>query len=192
MYLVASRSPLFAALGGAALIGLLACGDSAETAAADEHGDHAAASSASEEAEDLSTLRQVIVGFEDISVARTAGYDEQITTCWYHSTRGGQGYHFGRTELIDGTVTLTEPELVMYAPRADGTYEFLGVEYIVPISAWSGAEPPTLLGRQFMRNEQLQLYVLHVWLGKENPEGLYADWNPNVSCEHAAESEDRA
>jgi hypothetical protein len=192
MHRVAARNPLFAGFAGAVLIGLLACGDSAETAAADEDGVHAAAADATAETEELATLREVVAGFEDFSVARAAGYDEQVTTCWYHGARGGQGYHFGRTELIDDVVTLTEPELVMYAPQADGTYEFLGVEYIVPFSAWSEAEPPSLLGRQFMRNEQLQLYVLHVWLGKENPEGLYADWNPAVSCEHAAESEDRA
>jgi hypothetical protein len=31
-----------------------------------------------------------------------------------------------------------------------------------------------------MRNEQLELWVLHVWLGRDNPAGLYASWNPDV------------
>ncbi len=25
-------------------------------------------------------------------------------------------------------------------------------------------------------------YDLHVWLWKENPEGLFAEWNPDVTC----------
>ena len=30
------------------------------------------------------------------------------------------------------------------------------------------------------------MVALHVWLWKDNPSGLYADWNPAVSCQHAA------
>jgi hypothetical protein len=144
------------------------------------------------DAAELATLRQLTAGYGDLAAAQAAGYTEQITPCWYHREHGGQGVHFARTELIDGTVSLTEPEIVMYEPRADGTHEFLAIEYIVPFSAWQESAPPSLLGRDFMRNERLELWVLHVWLGKENPSGMYADWNPNVSCAHAAESEDRA
>jgi hypothetical protein len=25
-------------------------------------------------------------------------------------------------------------------------------------------------------------YELHVWAMKQNPRGVFADWNPNVSC----------
>jgi hypothetical protein len=162
-----------------------------QEANADAAHDMAAMDVASETA-DLAALEQLTAGFGDISVARAAGYAEQITSCWYHRDQGGQGYHFARTEWIDGNVSLLEPELVMYEPLADGSMQFLAIEYIVPFAAWEQPDPPEMLGRPFMRNEQLELYVLHVWLGKDNPNGLYANWNPNVSCEHAAESEDRA
>jgi hypothetical protein len=176
------------------LAALYACSDApANEQAGQAHDDHGAAEmAAGAEAEDLASVRRVTAGFGDIAAARAAGYTEQITSCWYHRERGGQGYHYGRTDLIDGAVSLLEPELVMYEPLADGTLEFIGIEYIVPFAAWTQPEPPALLGRSFMRNEQLELYVLHVWLGKENPNGIYADWNPNVSCTHATESEDRA
>lgn len=143
-------------------------------------------------AEEMATLRQLTAGFGDTAVARAAGYTDRITSCWYHREQGGQGYHFARSEWIDGTVSLHEPELVMYEPLADGTLQFLAIEYIVPFGAWDQPDPPTLLNRTFMRNEQLELYVLHVWLGKHNPSGMYANWNPDVSCAHADESEDRA
>jgi hypothetical protein len=44
--------------------------------------------------------------------------------------------------------------------------------------------------RGFFRNDAAGLYLLHVWLWRSNPSGLFADWNPNVSCRHAAESQD--
>jgi hypothetical protein len=179
---------------GCALPVLYACDNAPSTQqAADADAGHDAAEMTNgAEAEELAALRRLASGYGDIEVARAAGYTEQITSCWYHRELGGQGYHFARSELIDGTVSVLEPELVMYEPLPDGTLEFLAIEYIVPFAAWDQPEPPVLLGRSFMRNERLELYVLHVWLGKPNPSGLYADWNPNVSCAHAAESEDRA
>jgi hypothetical protein len=170
---------------------LSACGNAPP--AEEAHDDsHAASTTNGADAADLARLKERFAGYSDIAVARAAGYTERITPCWYHSQHGGQGVHYARTELIDGAVSLDEPEIVMYEPRADGSEEFLAVEYIVPFSAWQQAEPPHLLGRDFMRNERLELWVLHVWLGKDNPSGIYADWSPNVSCQHATESEDRA
>jgi hypothetical protein len=175
------------------LTAVTACGNAPPaTNAADDAAEHAAAAPGSEEAAGLAALRAMTAGFTDIEVARQAGYAEQITPCWYHRENGGQGYHYGRPELIDGKVSLMEPELVMYEPMPDGSQQFLAIEYIVPLTAWEQTEPPSLLGQEFMRNEQLGLWVLHVWLGKANPNGMYANWNPNVSCAHAAESEDRA
>lgn len=147
---------------------------------------------ANAEGTDLTTLRQVTAGFDDIDTARAAGYVEQMTPCWYHRDNGGQGYHFARPDLIDGSVSLQQPELVMYEPQANGSLEFLGVEYIVPFTEWLASGPPTLLGRTFMRNEVLEIYVLHVWVGRDNPAGMFSDWNPNVSCANAEDSEDRA
>jgi hypothetical protein len=59
------------------------------------------------------------------------------------------------------------------------------VEYIVPAEAWDGAgnsEPPALHGRSFHLNEELGVYVLHAWIWKNNPAGMFEDWNPQVSC----------
>ena len=42
--------------------------------------------------------------------------------------------------------------------------------------------PPSLYGLEFHRNEAFQLWVLHVWLYRENPSGMFSDWNPTVSC----------
>ena len=177
----------------AAVLVIHGCGDAppAEDAAA-EGAAAAAEMAAGSEAADLEALRQLTSGFTDLAAAQEAGFSERITPCWYHNAQGGQGYHYANTSRLDATVSPLEPEVVMYEPTADGSEQFVAVEYIVPFAAWESEEPPMALGRPMMRNEQLELWVLHVWLGKDNPNGLYENWNPNVSCEHAEESEDRA
>ncbi|MGI9179238.1 MAG: hypothetical protein ACR2H9_01810 [Longimicrobiaceae bacterium] len=140
----------------------------------------------------LAALRRATAPFHNFEKAEHAGYGVRITSCWYHRELGAQGYHYGNPDLIDGTVDLLEPELLMYEPQKNGRLRLVGVEYIVPIAAWEGEDPPTLLGQEFHRNEALGLFALHVWLWRHNPAGMFADWNPKVSCEFADEAEDRA
>ena len=58
--------------------------------------------------------------------------------------------------------------------------------------AWDAAHPgtmPTLFGEEFMetlapnRYEIPAFYALHVWLYRYNPTGLFAPFNPRVSCD---------
>jgi hypothetical protein len=139
----------------------------------------------------LAALRRATAPFHNFELADQAGYGAQITPCWYHRELGAMGYHYGNPGLIDGTVSLLEPEILMYEPGPAGHRRLVGMEYIVPIAAWEGATPPSLMGQEFHRNDALGIFALHVWLWRMNPRGLFADWNPTVSCEHAAESEDR-
>lgn len=142
---------------------------------------------------ELAALRRLTAPFHNIEKARDAGYDVEITPCWYHSGLGAaQGYHYGNPQLINGTVSLLEPELLMYEPNPAGHLQLVGLEYIVPIHLWEGASPPKVLGQEFHVNAALGLYVLHVWLWRHNPAGIFDDWNANVSCRHAAVSEDRS
>jgi len=84
---------------------------------------------------------------------------------------------------VDATVELLRPELVIYEPRADGSLQLIGVDYVVPLQA--SEQPPTLLGMPFMRNEPLGVWALHIWAWRQNPRGMFAAWNPAVSCANA-------
>ncbi len=53
--------------------------------------------------------------------------------------------------------------------------------HIVPFALWEGS-PPELFGQEFVANEADGVWQLHVWLFRNNPAGLFADWNPTVSC----------
>ena len=94
-------------------------------------------------------------------------------------------FHFGKAALIDGTVDVLEPELLVYEPQKNGRMRLVAVEYIVPFDMWTANEPPMLFGQAFHRNEAFGLWVLHVWHFRHNPAGMFSDWNPTVSCEYA-------
>ncbi len=133
----------------------------------------------SEQQRDLSTLYGVTAANADVSRAQAAGYTAKLTECMTHP-EGGMGFHYGNLAYIDGNARVAEPEILIYEPQADGSLKFVGIEFVVPFTA--SATPPSLFGLDFHRNEAFQLWVLHVWLYRENPSGMFADWNPNVSC----------
>jgi hypothetical protein len=135
---------------------------------------------------EIAGLRQLTAPFHKFETAAAAGWGMPIPGCFNDPTLGGMGYHFGNAALIDGTVRVLEPELLVYEPQKNGRLRLVAVEYIVPFSAWTAAEPPRLFDQSFHRNEAFGLWVLHVWHYRNNPNGIFADWNPGVSCEFAS------
>ena len=94
------------------------------------------------------------------------------------------GIHYVNGDyLSDDAIDLAKPEAVMYEPTADGALALIGVEYIT----FEG--PAALEGHLFNLNGAPNrygldpFYELHVWAWKPNPNGTFADWNPDVSCE---------
>lgn len=140
----------------------------------------------------LAQLRSTTAPFHNVDMAAEAGYDAQLTPCWYYSGLGAMGYHYGNLSLIDATAQLLAPEILVYEPMRGGGLRLVALEYIVPINLWPGPTPPSLLGQEFHRNDALGLYALHIWLWRHNPSGTFEHWNPDVSCQYASDSEDRA
>jgi hypothetical protein len=51
------------------------------------------------------------------------------------------------------------------------------------VSTAGNTAPPVVFGHSLhILNPVLNWYVEHAWVWTENPSGLFADWNPNVSC----------
>jgi hypothetical protein len=145
----------------------------------------------------LAELRQVTARFQNFNDAVAAGYSTKVTPCWAHHSAGAMGYHYGNMSLFDANAELLAPEVVMYEPLAGGKMKLVGMEYIVPIDAWTNAghdinnpnDRPELLGQKFTQHSSLPIYKLHIWLWRENPEGIFKDWNPKVSCAAADSTE---
>ncbi|HEY0672822.1 MAG TPA: hypothetical protein VGD27_11170 [Longimicrobiales bacterium] len=145
----------------------------------------------------LAQLRQATARFQNFDDAVAAGYSTKVTPCWAHHSAGAMGYHYGNMALFDAKAELLAPEVVMYEPQAGGKLKLVGMEYIVPIDAWAQAghdtnnvnDRPELLGQKFTQHSSLPIYKLHIWLWRENPTGMFKDWNPKVSCASADSAE---
>jgi hypothetical protein len=96
------------------------------------------------------------------------------------------GAVYALPERLDGVIDPWEPEGLIYEPTAQGRFRLVGVELIVPYAAWSDAAPPEFLGATFQREDEFGVFGLHVWIWRRNPEGLFAQSNPRVSCDLAS------
>ena len=134
----------------------------------------------------LAGLRAATAAFHDVATAARAGWSARITDCMALPDSGGMGFHYANNGLIDGTLQERKPELLVYAPRRDGSLALVAVEYIVPFAVRpADGPPPVLHGIPLHRNDVFGLWVLHAWVWKHNPAGIFADWNPDVSCAFA-------
>jgi hypothetical protein len=131
---------------------------------------------------ELALLRSATQNYTDLAAAAAAGFNAQLTGCMSDPTQGGMGFHIGNPDRINATVELERPEVLLFEPKTGGARELVAVEYVVPFGAWTASSPPVLMGQTFKRNEEFGLWALHVWLYRENPSGIFSDWNPSVSC----------
>ncbi len=130
---------------------------------------------------DVTRLRAATARFRSTSAAVAAGYPGE-TNCVRHPAHGAMGYHYNNMALRDATLDVEQPEVLVYEKLPDGTFKLNGVEYVVPLAAWTKTEPPTIMGQSLKRADSLGFWYLHVWSETVNPSGLFADWNPNVKC----------
>jgi hypothetical protein len=146
--------------------------------------------------DELAQVRRVTARFHDLDAALGAGYElgwvngsgnRIITGCVAHPTAGGMGYHYFNKELMDDlAVDVLKPEVLVYAPDSDGQRKLAAVEWVArgPNSNPPGvAEPPTVLGlHMHILVPAVGFYIMHAWVWSPNPAGMFADWNPEVTC----------
>ena len=178
----------------AAALGLLAACSGAGTSvnessvvAIDAHRGHGSPTHKELSAADhqaVAAVRSATARYHDITVAKAEGYDLQFPAGCAASAAGGQGFHWLNQGLVDDKIELLKPELVMYEPQPGGSMRLVGVDYIIPYV--EGSTAPTLLGRSFAHlGPPLNVWALHIWAWAPNESGMFAPWNPAVSCEFA-------
>jgi hypothetical protein len=136
----------------------------------------------------LAELRAVVAHYHDLAAAQAAGYNIAVTPCLELPGTGGMGFHWGNGAYIGNPVpNHVQPELLLYEPEKNGNMRFVGVEYIIPfeIVPANTTPAPRVLGQDMVAQTGLGIWALHAWVGRENPDGLFQDWNPKVSCEFA-------
>ena len=179
------------AVAGVALIPSVASAE--EEAATHDHAAHAAGLQ-----DDLARVRSATARFHRVERAIEAGYElgwvngsgiRIITGCVSHPTAGAMGYHYFNPELMaDNAVDPLEPEALVYESTPDGGRKLVAVEWVVrgPQSNPPGvSEPPSVLGMEMhilVPPPGPAFYLMHGWVWKHNPAGMFADWNPEVTC----------
>lgn len=135
------------------------------------------------------SVRAATQQYQSTSAAISAGYVED-EHCVAHPELGGMGAHWVNQELIDPVFDALKPEALLYEPQANGSNRLVGVEYIV---INNGQERPTFAGHLMdiggvppLEAANVPHWSLHVWLFEDNPSGMFAPFNPAVTCAHAS------
>ncbi len=128
------------------------------------------------------------------------------------ASAGAMGVHYFRPDLlgvtappnprVNGNGTYTDfraPSILIYEPQADGSMQLVAVENLVFQASWAAAghaSPPTFHGVAYdnMQDDPATAtdeahnfephYDRHVWVYRENPNGVFEPFNPAVSCAH--------
>lgn len=134
----------------------------------------------------LASLRAYASGMHTVDLAARGGFDAPITGCLDSPPLGGMGFHYANLDRLFDTSppAVLEPEILVF-PRAQNGQQQLGaVEYFIPYGEDypQAGSPPVLFGQAFSRNDAAGGWMLHVWLWNHNPDGMFATWNPTVSC----------
>jgi hypothetical protein len=137
-------------------------------------------------------VRSATAQYHRVDVAIADGYLPD-TPCIY-STPGARGHIYTKVSLIDGVVDASQPELLLYEPTKNGEFRLLGAAFLVVAAAWdaSNSTPPAIGGQEFTDRRlpptgaPFPNYILFAWVWRHNPDGLHAAYNPQVSCEYAA------
>ncbi|MFG6492613.1 hypothetical protein [Microbacterium sp. P03] len=161
---------------------LAACAPGASPAAVSTaHSLHDASAAAES---DLQAARAATADFADLELAQAAGYASTIDDlgCFQDEDKGGMGLHYLDAAQLDDVLDVERPEALVYElDPAGAPAALVGLEFIVPVDAWTSDEPPTLFGNELHRHSVLPLWVIHAWVHRENPDGVLSDYNPDVA-----------
>jgi hypothetical protein len=125
---------------------------------------------------------------------------------------GAMGVHYFRPDLlgisappsprVNGVGIHTDfrrPSILIYEPAANGSLQLVAVENLVFARAWretGQSAPPTFHGVPYdtmiddpnTATDEAHMFEphfdRHVWIYRDNPNGVFAPFNPAVTCAH--------
>jgi hypothetical protein len=131
---------------------------------------------------DLAAARAGTAAYHDLQAAIDDQFVEPFNPnpC-FTLPDAGMGFHYVKpSRVVDLTAVAAEPELLVYMPDDKGVQHLVAVEYLVPGSP--DDTPPELFGQQFHFTPLVNGWTLHAWIWRENPAGLFEDFNPKLRC----------
>jgi hypothetical protein len=124
---------------------------------------------------ELAQVRAATARYHDVEVALAEGFVPVSPCVEDPDGAGAMGVHLLHEARV-GQLDPTLPQVLLYVPRPDGELRLVGVEYLNP----SGGE---VLGQPLADLSPMGANTaLHVWLWQANPAGMFASYNPSLSC----------
>jgi hypothetical protein len=130
----------------------------------------------------LARMRRATARYQDLNAALADGF-VFLHGCEVRPDEGPAGVlyvHFER--LLDGRIDPSKPDALLYEPGGEGRLRLVGAELAIPYTQWTEPEPPEFFGAEFQPEDEFGVWGLHVWIWRRNPEGMFAESNPRVSC----------
>lgn len=156
-------------------------------------------------AEQLARARAATEKYQDVEEAIADGF-VPAEHCVAHPQLGVMGYHFVNPARLMDPLSIEEPEALLYVQPHAGHWQLVAIEYLQPIivggmpymgcgvedNTCPPANPPpnpslftgiSFDGPMAGHEEGMPWHFdQHVWLYADNPSGLFAPFNPSLSC----------
>jgi hypothetical protein len=139
----------------------------------------------------LAKARASTARFHNVEAAEAAGY-VRVSECVSEPGRGAMGFHYlNPAYAADDSITVTKPEILVYAPKSDGKLRLVAVEYFkadADQDPTTGGDRPEFADVPFDgpmegHSEGMPIhYDLHAWVWAHNAAGAFEQYNPNVTC----------
>ena len=123
---------------------------------------------------ELDRAKQATVKYANLNAALADGYTD------INVVMPNMGRHFMKQSLVDEKFEVDKPEILVYS-MASGTPTLVAVEYAIPLDK-SASAPAGFTGNDDVwdHNTAFGLWLVHAWVHKDNPAGVFNPTNPSV------------
>jgi hypothetical protein len=136
-----------------------------------------------ESAMGIAKLKAATSAFRQLDSAVAAGYPREVADCLVHEHHGAMGYHHVNRSYLAHDIDAAKPQILLYERMPDNAYKLNAVEFIIPYRLWPRESiAPTLMGQTLHQEDNLKIWYLHVWAWRDNPNGIFANFHPDVQC----------
>ena len=121
---------------------------------------------------ELEQARKATARYQDVRNAIADGYAD------INVVLPNMGRHFLKQAQLDATFDAERPELLVYREEPGGLLTLVSLEYAVPLNL-SATAPAGFTGSRdaWFADQTFQLWTLHAWVWRANPEGVFHSTN---------------
>lgn len=150
------------------------------TSAVEESMDMESLATSSITAQELKLAKQATARYQSLDSAIKDGYID------INVIMPNMGYHYQKPELVDSVFDIEHPELLVYNKDKEGNFKLVAIEYAIPLDQSVNA-PKGFTGKRdvWTASSDFGLWLLHAWVWKYNPDGVFNPTNPLVHVDGA-------